>query len=164
MTKCCPAKVATHKSQLGFFFHLDFSLHVSLYHRETLVKEVNTTSPEGCRITLPSSSSSSSSPSSSSSSSPPSPCPEDRFHSKAEVVLFPHPYPEYHKQGAEVHPNVLETGVLLWLMPDGLYAKRLCRGRVYWEGPTAPYSDKPNKLEAQPCKLFDTQQFLIGEH
>ncbi|KAK5860038.1 hypothetical protein PBY51_021546 [Eleginops maclovinus] len=35
-------------------------------------------------------------------------------------------------------------------------------GRVYWEGPMAPYMDKPNKLEKeQPCKLFDTQQFLI---
>lgn len=63
-----------------------------------------------------------------------------------------------------MHPNSLETGVLLWLTPDGLYGKRLCQGRVYWEGPTAPYLDKPNKLEAQPCKLFDTQQFLIGEH
>ncbi|TWW73869.1 interferon regulatory factor 4a isoform X1 [Takifugu flavidus] len=140
----------------------DFSLHVSLYCRETLVKEVTTTSPEGCRITFSSSSSSSSSPSSSSSSSPPSPCPEDRFHTKAEVILFPYPYPESHRQGAELLPSVLETGVLLWVTPDGLYAKRLCRGPVYWEGPTAPYSDKPNKLEkAQPCKLLDTQQFLV---
>lgn len=136
----------------------DFSLHVSLYYRESLVKEVTTTSPEGCRIT----SSSSSSPSSSSSSSP---CPEDKFHSGAEVILFPFPYPESHRQGAEVLPNFLERGVLLWMTPDGLYAKRLCQGQIYWEGPLAPYMDKPNKLEKeQPCKLFDTQQFLIGEH
>ncbi|KAM3604949.1 uncharacterized protein V6R79_018536 [Siganus canaliculatus] len=133
----------------------DFSLHVSLYYRESLVKEVVTTSPEGCRIT----SSSSSSPSSSASSSP---CPEDKFHSGAEVILFPFPYPESHRQGADLLPNVLERGVLLWMTPDGLYAKRLCQGRVYWEGPLAPYMDKPNKLEKeQPCKLFDTQQFLI---
>lgn len=137
----------------------DFSLHVSLYYRETLVKEVTTSSPEGCRIT----SSSSSSPSSSSSSS--SPCSEDKFHNGAEVILFPFPYPESHRQGAEMLPNVLERGVLLWMTPDGLYAKRLCQGRVYWEGPLAPYMDKPNKLEKeQPCKLFDTQQFLIGKH
>lgn len=61
-------------------------------------------------------------------------------------------------------PNVLERGVLLWLTADGLYAKRLCQGRVYWEGPLAPYVDKPNKLEKeQPCKLFDTHQFLVGK-
>ncbi|XP_028988750.1 interferon regulatory factor 4a isoform X1 [Betta splendens] len=133
----------------------DLSLHVSLYYRESLVKEVTITSPEGCRIT----SSSSSSPSSSSSSSP---CPEDKFHSGAEVVLFPFPFPESQRQGADMLPNILEKGVLLWMMPDGLYAKRLCQGRVYWEGPLAPYMDKPNKLEKeQPSKLFDTQQFLI---
>ncbi|XP_029971132.1 interferon regulatory factor 4a [Salarias fasciatus] len=130
----------------------DFSLHVSLFYRESLVKEVTTTSPEGCRIT----SSSSSSPSSS------SPAEEDKFHSGAELILFPSPYPESQRQGAEMLPSVLEKGVLLWMAPDGLYAKRLCQGRVYWEGPTAPYTDKPNKLEKdQPCKLFDTQQFLI---
>lgn len=133
----------------------DFSLHVSLYYRESLVKEVITTSPDGCRITAPSSSS----PSSSSSSSP---CPEDKLHSGAEMIYFPFPYPESQRQGAEMLPNILEKGVLLWMTPDGLYAKRLCQGRVYWEGPLAPYMDKPNKLEKeQPCKLFDTQQFLI---
>lgn len=135
----------------------DFSLHVALFYRESLVKEVTTSSAEGCRIT----SSSSSSPSSSSSSSP---CTEDKFHSGAETILFPFPYPESQRQGAEMLPNVLEKGVLLWMAPDGLYAKRLCQGRVYWEGPLAPYVDKPNKLEKeQPCKLFDTQQFLIGK-
>ncbi|XP_029380447.1 interferon regulatory factor 4a isoform X2 [Echeneis naucrates] len=144
----------------------DVSLHVSLYYRETLVKEVTITSPEGCRITSSSSSSSSfsssSSSSSPSSSSPSSPCPEDKFLSGVETILFPFPYPESQRQGAEMLPNVLEKGVLLWMMSDGLYAKRLCQGRVYWEGPLAPYMDKPNKLEKeQPRKLFDTQQFLI---
>lgn len=130
----------------------DFSLHVSLFYRESLVKEVTTTSPEGCRIT-------SSAPSSSPSSSP---RPDDRLHNRPEVILFPFPYPESHRQGAEMLPNVLERGVLLWMTPDGMYAKRLCQSRVYWEGPLAPYVDKPNKLEKeQPCKLFDTQQFLI---
>uniref|UniRef100_A0A3Q3KI95 IRF tryptophan pentad repeat domain-containing protein n=1 Tax=Monopterus albus TaxID=43700 RepID=A0A3Q3KI95_MONAL len=115
------------------FFLPDFSLYVSLYYRESLVKEATTTSPE-----------------------------EDTFHSGAEIILFPSPYPESRRQGAEMLPNILEKGVLLWMMPDGLYAKRLCQGRIYWEGPLAPYMDKPNKLEKeQPCKLFDTQQFLI---
>lgn len=131
----------------------DFSLHVSLFYRDSLVKEVTTTSPEGCRIS--SSSVSSSSPSS-------SPRPDDRLPASPEVILFPFPYPESHRQGADMLPNVLERGVLLWMTPDGLYAKRLCQSRVYWEGPLAPYVDKPNKLEKeQPCKLFDTQQFLM---
>ncbi|KAF7654200.1 hypothetical protein LDENG_00072800 [Lucifuga dentata] len=133
----------------------DFSLHVSLFYRESLVKEVTTTSPKGCHIT----SSSSSSPCSSSSSSP---CPEDKLYSGVEVIHFPFPYPESQRQGAEMLPSVLEKGVLLWMANDGLYAKRLCQGRVYWEGPLAPHMDKPNKLEKeQTCKLFDTQQFLV---
>uniref|UniRef100_A0A672NT43 Interferon regulatory factor 4-like n=1 Tax=Sinocyclocheilus grahami TaxID=75366 RepID=A0A672NT43_SINGR len=131
----------------------DCRLHVSLYYRESLVKEVTTSSPEGCRI------SSSSSPGSP--SSPSSPGPEERLYGGAEPVLFPFPYPQSQRRGAEKLPNVLERGVLLWLAPDGLYAKRLCQGRVYWEGPLAPYADKPNKLEKeQTCKLMDTQQFL----
>ena len=156
-------KSPTQKSPLKvvLFFYLDFSLHVSLYYRETLVKAVTTTSPEGCRIT---SSSSSSAPSSPSSSSPSSPCQADRFLSRAEVILFPQPYPESHRQGAAMLPNVLERGVLLWMTPEGLYAKCLCQGRVGWEGPTAAYSDKANTLEKeQPCKVFDTQQFLVGK-
>lgn len=161
---CTKSPTQKRPLKVFLFFYLDFSLHVSLYYRETLVKEVTTTSPEGCRITS-SSSSSSSSPSSPSSSSPSSPCQADRFHSRAEVILFPHPYPESHRKGAEMLPNVLEKGVLLWMTPEGLYAKCLCRGRVCWEGPTAAYSDKPNKLEKeQPCKVFDTQHFLVGEH
>uniref|UniRef100_A0A1A7WQH6 Interferon regulatory factor 4a n=3 Tax=Iconisemion striatum TaxID=60296 RepID=A0A1A7WQH6_9TELE len=133
----------------------DFSLHVSLYYRDSLVKEVTVTSPEGCQIT----SSSASSPSSSSSSSP---CQDDKIHSGAEVVLFPSPYPESQRQGAEMLPNILEKGVLVWMTADGLYAKRLCQGRVYWEGPLAPFMDKPNKLEKdQACKLFDIHQFLV---
>lgn len=133
----------------------DCRLHVSLYYRESLVKEVTTNSPEGCRI--------SSSPPPGSPASPSSPCPEERLYGGAEPVLFPFPYPQSQRRGAEKLPNILERGVLLWLAQDGLYAKRLCQGRVYWEGPLAPYADKPNKLEKeQTCKLMDTQQFLSG--
>ncbi|KAJ3594633.1 hypothetical protein NHX12_003940 [Muraenolepis orangiensis] len=65
------------------------------------------------------------------------------------------------RQGAEKLPDVLEKGVALWMGADGLYAKRLCQGRVFWEGPLAPHKDKPNKLEKEhTCKLWDTQQFL----
>ncbi|XP_018613401.1 interferon regulatory factor 4-like [Scleropages formosus] len=118
----------------------DCRLHVSLFYRESLVKEVTTTSPEGCRI---------------------SSCPEDKLYGGMEQVLFPFPYPQSQRKGMEKLPTMLERGVLLWLAPDGLYAKRLCQSRIYWEGPLAPYSDRPNKLEKeQTCKLFDTQHFL----
>ncbi|XP_019734747.1 interferon regulatory factor 4a isoform X2 [Hippocampus comes] len=130
----------------------DCSLHVSLFYRESLVKQATTSSPEGCHITPPSSSS----PPPSSSS-----CLPD-FHSGADIVLFPLPFPESQRRGAERLADILERGVLLWMTRDGLYARRLCQGRVYWEGPLAPNVDKPNKLEKElPCKLFDTQQFLI---
>lgn len=118
---------------------------MSLYYRESLLKEVTTSSLEGCRITSLAGSSS-------------SPCAEDKLHGGAEVILFPPPDP-----GTE--PHALERGVLLWMMADGLYAKRLCQGQIYWESPLAQYGDKPSKLEKdQPCKLFDTQHFLMGEH
>ncbi|XP_072535549.1 interferon regulatory factor 4 [Salminus brasiliensis] len=57
----------------------------------------------------------------------------------------------------------LESGVQIWMAPEGLCARRLCNARVYWEGAHAPYTDKPNKLEKdQTCKLLDTQ-LLIAE-
>ena len=145
----------------------DFGLHISLFYREALVKQVVTSSPEGCQITSypPASSRTSSSSSSSSSSSPSSPCSEERQHSGggAEVVLFPFPFPESQRQGADKLPDVLEKGVVLWMDHDGLYAKRLCQGRVYWEGPLSQHKDKPNKLEKEhTCKLLDTQLFLTG--
>ncbi|XP_048101925.1 interferon regulatory factor 4a isoform X1 [Alosa alosa] len=135
----------------------DYRLYVSLFYRESLVKEVTTNCRDGCRI-----SSAPSSSSSSASSSPSSPgLTEERFGGTPEPVIFPFPYPQSQRRGAEKLPNVLERGVHLWMAQDGLYAKRLCQGRVYWEGPLAPYADKPNKLEKeQICKLFDTQQFL----
>ncbi|CAL8366709.1 unnamed protein product [Boreogadus saida] len=147
----------------------DLSLHISLYYREALVKQVVTTSPEGCRITshppTPSSRTSPSTSSSASSSTSSSPCSEERPPGGGgggpEVVLFPVPFPESQRQGADKLPDVLEKGVVLWMGHDGLYAKRLCQGRVYWEGPLAPNKDKPNKLEKEfTCKLLDTQQFL----
>ncbi|KAJ8272637.1 hypothetical protein GJAV_G00091620 [Gymnothorax javanicus] len=118
----------------------DCRLHVSLFYRDSLVKEVTTTSPEGFRLSTSA---------------------EDRLYRGVDQVVFPFPYPQSQRKGAEKLPVVLERGVHLWLAPDGLYAKRLCLGRVFWEGPLAPYADKPNKLEKeQTCKLFDTQQFL----
>ncbi|XP_070696011.1 interferon regulatory factor 10 [Pempheris klunzingeri] len=55
----------------------------------------------------------------------------------------------------------LERGVLLWVAPDGVFIKRFCQGRVYWSGPMAQHSDRPNKLEREKTfKLLDIPVFL----
>ncbi|XP_016056046.1 PREDICTED: interferon regulatory factor 4-like [Miniopterus natalensis] len=52
-------------------------------------------------------------------------------------------------------------GLLLWVAPEGVFAKRLCQGRVYWRGPLAPHRARPNKLERErTCQLLDTRRFL----
>ncbi|XP_077459215.1 interferon regulatory factor 10 isoform X2 [Stigmatopora argus] len=55
----------------------------------------------------------------------------------------------------------LQRGVLLWVASDGVFIKRFCQGRVYWSGPLAPHTDRPNKLEREKTfKLLDTSAFL----
>ncbi|KAK3522656.1 hypothetical protein QTP86_029129 [Hemibagrus guttatus] len=55
----------------------------------------------------------------------------------------------------------LERGVLIWMAPDGLCARRLCNARVYWEPTPNTNVEKPNKLERnQTSKLLDIQQFM----
>ncbi|GLD49989.1 interferon regulatory factor 4-like protein [Lates japonicus] len=55
----------------------------------------------------------------------------------------------------------LERGVLLWVAPDGVFIKRFCQGRVYWSGPMAQHTDRPNKLEREKTfKLLDIQTFV----
>ncbi|XP_036013752.1 interferon regulatory factor 4 isoform X1 [Mus musculus] len=117
----------------------DCRLHICLYYRDILVKELTTTSPEGCRIS--------------------------HGHtydvSNLDQVLFPYPDDNGQRKNIEKLLSHLERGLVLWMAPDGLYAKRLCQSRIYWDGPLALCSDRPNKLERdQTCKLFDTQQFL----
>ena len=105
------------------------------------MKELTTSSPEGCRIS--------------------------HGHtydvSNLDQVLFPYPEDNGQRKNIEKLLSHLERGLVLWMAPDGLYAKRLCQSRIYWDGPLALCSDRPNKLERdQTCKLFDTQQFLSG--
>ncbi|XP_030045938.1 interferon regulatory factor 4 [Microcaecilia unicolor] len=117
----------------------DCRLHICLYYRETLVEEVTTTSPEGCRISHG----------------------QSYEGGRLDQVLFPYPEDNGQRKNIEKLLSHLERGVVLWMTPDGLYAKRLCQSRIYWEGPLSVYGDRPNKLEReQTCKLFDTQQFL----
>lgn len=117
----------------------DCRLHIYLYYRDILVKELTTSSPEGCRIS--------------------------HGHtydvSNLDQVLFPYPEDNGQRKNIEKLLSHLERGLVLWMAPDGLYAKRLCQSRIYWDGPLALCNDRPNKLERdQTCKLFDTQQFL----
>ncbi|XP_037749160.1 interferon regulatory factor 4 isoform X2 [Chelonia mydas] len=117
----------------------DCRLHICLYYREILVKEMTTSSPEGCRISHA----------------------QNYEVSSLDQVIFPYPEDNGQRKNIEKLLSHLERGVILWMAPDGLYAKRLCQSRIYWDGPLALCSDRPNKLEReQTCKLFDTQQFL----
>ncbi|XP_074492340.1 interferon regulatory factor 4-like [Sebastes fasciatus] len=125
----------------------DFRLHVSVYFRDTLVREVTTSSPEGCHIT---------------------PCsPEEKHYPPPgcpEVVPLPVDSLSTQRRAEECPPSppsALERGVLLWMGPDGLYARRLCQGRVYWQGGVSQYGDKPNKLEREvTSRLLHTQDYL----
>ncbi|XP_041648142.1 interferon regulatory factor 4-like [Cheilinus undulatus] len=125
----------------------DLRLHVSVYFRDTLVREVTVSSPEGCHIT---------------------PCsPEEKHFMQSggrEVVPLPVDSLSAQRRTDECPPSPpydLERGVLLWMGPDGLYARRLCQSRVYWQGGLSQYGDKPNKLEREvTCKLLHTQDYL----
>ncbi|XP_014745631.1 PREDICTED: interferon regulatory factor 4-like isoform X1 [Sturnus vulgaris] len=131
----------------------DCWLHIRLYYCDVLVKEVTTRTAEGCRITT-------------------SAVPADSEHlygpSCMEQIKFPSP------QVLSGHGHVacmtdvlerllphLERGVLLWVAPEGVFMKRQCQGRVYWNGPLAPHKNWPNKLERERTyKLLDTQQYI----
>ncbi|XP_034003745.1 interferon regulatory factor 4-like [Trematomus bernacchii] len=125
----------------------DFRLHVSVYFRDALLREVTTSSPEGCHLT---------------------PCsPEEKHYltpGGPEVVPLPVDSLSAQRrtdEGPPSPPSTLDRGVLLWMGPDGLYARRLCPGRVYWQGGLSQYGDKLNKLEREvTCKLLHTQDYL----
>uniref|UniRef100_A0A8C8YM65 IRF tryptophan pentad repeat domain-containing protein n=1 Tax=Prolemur simus TaxID=1328070 RepID=A0A8C8YM65_PROSS len=125
-------------------------LHVRVFYGAALVREATARSAEGCRL----------SPKAAAATAaaerllgPPP---------RVAQVRFPEPPP-----GAHVLQRLmrhLERGVLLWVAPEGVFAKRLCQGRVYWRGPLAPHRAQPNKLEReQTCQLLDTRRFLEGK-
>ncbi|NWH60299.1 IRF4 factor, partial [Geococcyx californianus] len=133
--------------------HSDCWLHIRLYYCNVLVKEVTTRTAEGCRITSRI-------------------VPADSEHlygpSCMEQIEFPSPRALSSSNHVAAMTDVLERllphlerGVLLWVAPEGVFMKRQCQGRVYWNGPLAPHRDWPNKLEREKTyKLLDTQQFL----
>lgn len=130
--------------------HVDFRLHVSVFFRGNLVREVTTSSPKGCHIT---------------------PCSSEEKHylSPEGLELVPLPVDSLSAQRRvddcpPSPPSNLERGVFLWMAPDGLYARRMCQSRVYWQSTLSPYGEKPNKLDREViCKLLHTQDYLTGE-
>lgn len=132
------------------FLPSDFRFHVSVFYRDSLVREATVSSPEGCQLI---------------------PCPPDeKVYSPIgipEVVPLPVDSlspPRRTDDGPPSPPSALERGVLLWMGPDGLYARRLCQSRVYWQRGSSQYADKPNKLEREVnYKLLHTQDCLAGE-
>ncbi|KAM7090736.1 interferon regulatory factor 4-like [Ciconia maguari] len=133
--------------------HSDCWLHVRLYYCDVLVKEVTTRTAEGCRIT-----------------SRTVPADSERLYGPSCMEQIEFPPPRALGSGGRVASMTdvlerllphLERGVLLWVAPEGVFMKRQCQGRVYWNGPLAPHRDWPNKLEREKTyKLLDTQQFL----
>ncbi|KAI6074019.1 Interferon regulatory factor 4-like protein [Aix galericulata] len=133
--------------------HSDCWLHVRLYYCDVLVKELTTRTAEGCRI-----------------ASRAEPADSERLYGPScmEQIEFPPPRALGGSSRVAGVTEVLERllphlerGVLLWVAPEGVFMKRQCQGRVYWNGPLAPHRDWPNKLEREKTyKLLDTQQFL----
>ncbi|XP_007932905.1 interferon regulatory factor 4-like [Orycteropus afer afer] len=121
----------------------DCWLHVRLYYGAVLVTEATARTAEGCCL------------------SPRAAATEHLLGPLQRIaqVCFPPPPP-----GARALQHLLphlERGVLLWVAPEGVFAKRLCQGRVYWRGPLAPHRARPNKLERErTCQLLDTRRFL----
>ncbi|XP_041252042.1 dual specificity protein phosphatase 15 [Onychostruthus taczanowskii] len=131
----------------------DCWLHIRLYYCDVLVKEVTTRTAEGCRITTSA-----------------VPADSERLYGPScmEQIRFPPPQVLSSHGRVACMANVLERllphlerGVLLWVAPEGVFMKRQCQGRVYWNGPLAPHKNWPNKLERERTyKLLDTQQYI----
>lgn len=149
-----PGPLADHRYQAqdpahpwGLLLSEDFGnpdcwLHVRLFYGAELVREAVARTAEGCSLS-------------------PRAAAERLLGRPPRMaqVRFPEPPP-----GARVLRCLLphlERGVLLWVAPEGVFAKRLCQGRVYWRGPLAPHRSRPNKLERErTCQLLDTRRFL----
>ncbi|MBN3311378.1 IRF4 factor, partial [Atractosteus spatula] len=128
----------------------DFLLQVRLYYQGQLVQDFTTSTPEGCRILHGS-----------------VPVENERIYGPSAVELLHFPSPQCAQASLRVTEAMarllphLERGVLVWVAPDGVFIKRFCQGRVYWDGPLAQHHNLPNKLEREKtCKLLDMQVFL----
>ncbi len=132
----------------------DYRLEVRLFYHGNLVQKLVTTSPDGCFILHGC-----------------APVGSERIYGPCEAkkVFFPHPDiahlpPGISEAMTRLLPH-LEKGVLVWVAPDGVFIKRFCQGRVYWDGPLqrAPTETPTNWRERGTCKLLDMTIFVQGE-
>ncbi|XP_042605975.1 interferon regulatory factor 10 isoform X2 [Cyprinus carpio] len=147
----CPSTgtncIALYPSQVPI---TDCRLEVRLFYHGNLVQNLVTTSPDGCFILQGC-----------------APVGNERIYGPCEAkkVFFPRPdivhlAPGISEAMTRLLPH-LEKGVLVWVAPDGVFIKRFCQGRVYWDGPLAEHRQKPNKLERErTCKLLDMTIFM----
>lgn len=128
---------------------IDFRLRVRVFYQGQMVEEVVSLTQDGCFILQGS-----------------VPVGSERIYGPcaAQRVLFPRcPLPPGMAEAMSRLLPHLERGVLVWVGPDGVFIKRFCQGRVYWDGPLAEHKDQPNKLDRErTCKLLDMSTFLQG--
>ncbi|XP_034733038.1 interferon regulatory factor 10 isoform X2 [Etheostoma cragini] len=129
---------------------IDFRMQVVLLYQGQRVTKVATSSPDGCFILQGR-----------------VPLGNERIYGPctAQQLSFPSPssvsLPSCLAEAMNRLLCHLERGVLLWVAPDGVFIKRFCQGRVYWSGPMAQHTDRPNKLEREKTfKLLDIATFL----
>ncbi|XP_029912582.1 interferon regulatory factor 10 isoform X1 [Myripristis murdjan] len=128
----------------------DFRMQVKLFYHGQMVMKVTTSSPDGCFILHGG-----------------VPLGNERIYGpcRAQQLAFPSPALICLQPGmAEAMARLLchlERGVLLWVAPEGVFIKRFCQGRVYWNGPLAQHTDRPNKLDRERTfKLLDMPIFV----
>ncbi|OXB60134.1 UNVERIFIED_CONTAM: hypothetical protein H355_000130, partial [Colinus virginianus] len=92
-------------------------------------------------------------------------------HPELQQVPFPDPEGIPHDKQRRYTRTLLgamERGLLLELGGQDLYATRLCRCKVFWDGPCAPPQDpnlepRPNPMERERrVQVFSLQRFLDG--
>ncbi|XP_070300470.1 interferon regulatory factor 4 isoform X2 [Salvelinus sp. IW2-2015] len=145
MDSCAPFSIFSPTPQIS-----DFRVRVCLFYQDQLVVDVTTSTPDGCFILHGQ-----------------VPLGNERIYGPctAQQVPFPPPGvihlpPCIAEAMGRLLPH-LERGVLVWVAPDGVFIKRFCQGRVYWSGPLAQHTDRPNKLNRErTCKLLNTPIFL----
>ncbi|XP_028308779.1 interferon regulatory factor 10 [Gouania willdenowi] len=130
----------------------DFRMEVILFYHGQMVRKATTQSPDGCFILQGQ-----------------VPLGNERIYGPctAQLLSFPSPrsvaLPAYMVEPMNCLLHHLERGVLIWVAPDGVFIKRFCQGRVYWNGPLARHHDRPNKLEREKTlKLLDTPAFVTA--
>ncbi|KAF7464252.1 Hypothetical predicted protein [Marmota monax] len=127
--------------------HSAFSqMVISFYYGGKLVGQTTTTCPEGCRLALS------------------QPGPKAFGPEGLQLVCFPPADTIPSERQRQVTRKLfghLERGVLLHSSRQGVFARRLCQGRVFCSGNAVVSKGRPNKLEREAVvQVFDTSQFF----